>query len=76
MVSQRELLPYTSSVLSSTAREQYGAGLRFFNLVRNAGKVTSLASATLIVTTTMGTLGLSPSLEELKERRKSEPRPL
>ena len=58
--------PNTSSVLSVTAREQYGAVIGFLNLVRNAGNVTSVASATLIVTTTMGALGFTPNLEALK----------
>ena len=49
-----------------TAREQYGAVIGFLNLVRNAGNVTSVASATLIVTTTMGALGFTPTLEALK----------
>ena len=58
--------PNTSSVLSGTAREQYGAVIGFLNLVRNAGNVTSVATATLIVTTTMGALGFTPTLEALK----------
>tara|TARA_B100000749_G_C18375707_1_gene443685 strand:+ start:316 stop:837 length:522 start_codon:yes stop_codon:yes gene_type:complete len=58
--------PNTSSVLSAISREQYGAVLGFLNLVRNAGNVTSVASATLIVTTTMGSLDFAPSLDALR----------
>ena len=58
--------PNTSSVLSAATREQYGAILGFLNLVRNAGNVTSVASATLIVTTTMGALDFSPTLDALR----------
>ena len=58
--------PNTSSVLSAVTSEQYGAILGFLNLVRNAGNVTSVASATLIVTTTMGALDFSPTLDALR----------
>ena len=66
MVSRREPLPHIGLVRGSMPLLQYGAPLGFCNLVRNAGKVISVVSATLIITTTMGALGFSPSLDAPK----------
>tara|TARA_B000000460_G_C21248696_1_gene278173 strand:- start:133 stop:513 length:381 start_codon:yes stop_codon:yes gene_type:complete len=58
--------PNVSAVLSTVSRARYGVVSAFLNLVRNAGNVASIAIATAIVTTTMGSKGYRPSLESLQ----------
>ena len=58
--------PNSSSVLSAVDRNNYGVVAGFLNLVRNSGNVVSLAIATTVVTTTMGSMGFEPSLEAVR----------
>jgi len=55
--------PNTSSILSAVERHRYGVMTAFLTLVRNGANVTSVAMATVIVTTTMAMLGVEPSLD-------------
>ena len=57
----------SSSVLSAVEMERYGVVSALLNLVRNGGNIVSLALATIIVTTTMGSLGFEPSLEVVRD---------
>ena len=59
--------PNSSSVMSTVGQVKYGVGSGFLNLVRNAANVTSIALATIIVTTTMASQGFEPSLEAVRE---------
>ena len=58
--------PNSSSVMSSVVVSKYGVVSGFLNLVRNAANVTSIAFATVIVTTTMASMGFEPSLEAVR----------
>ncbi|MDA1129156.1 MAG: MFS transporter [Chloroflexi bacterium] len=58
--------PNSSSVMNAVGQAKYGVVSGFLNLVRNAANVTSIAVATIIVTTTMGSLGYEPSLEAVR----------
>jgi EmrB/QacA subfamily drug resistance transporter len=55
--------PNTSSILSAVERHRYGVMTAFLTLVRNGANVTSVAMATVIVTTTMAVLDVEPSLD-------------
>lgn len=55
--------PNTSSILSAVERQRYGVMTAFLTLIRNAANVTSVAMATVIVTTTMAVMGVEPSLD-------------
>ena len=59
--------PNSSSVMSTVGQVKYGVVSGFLNLVRNAANVTSIAFATIIVTTTMASQGFEPSLEAVRE---------
>ncbi len=59
--------PNSSSVMIAVGQAKYGVVSGFLNLVRNAANVTSIAIATIIVTTTMSTLGFEPSLEAVRD---------
>jgi len=59
--------PNSSSVMSTVGRVKYGVVSGFLNLVRNAANVTSIAFATIIVTTTMASQGFEPSLEAVRD---------
>jgi len=59
--------PNSSSVMSTVGRAKYGVVSGFLNLVRNAANVTSIAFATIIVTTTMASQGFEPSLEAVRD---------
>ena len=59
--------PNTSSVMSTVGQVKYGVVSGFLNLVRNAANVTSIAFATIIVTTTMAAQGYEPSLEAVRQ---------
>ena len=59
--------PNSSSVMSTVGQVQYGVVSGFLNLVRNAANVTSIAFATIIVTTTMASQGFEPSLEAVRQ---------
>lgn len=54
--------PNASSILSAVAREKFGVVAAFTNLVRNGANVTSVAMATVVVTTTMAGLGFETGL--------------
>ena len=58
--------PNTSSVMSAVERTRFGAVSAFTNLVRNGANVTSVAMATVIVTATMASMGLTPSLDAVQ----------
>jgi len=58
--------PNSSSVMNAVGQAKYGVVAGFLNLVRNSANVTSIAVATIIVTTTMSTLGFEPSLEAVR----------
>ena len=58
--------PNSSSVMSSVVVSKYGVVSGILNLVRNAANVTSIAFATVIVTTTMASMGFEPSLEAVR----------
>ncbi len=58
--------PNTSSMMHAVSQAKYGVVSGFLNLVRNAANVSSIAIATIIVTTTMGSLGFEPSLEAVR----------
>jgi EmrB/QacA subfamily drug resistance transporter len=58
--------PNSSSVMNAVGQAKYGVVSGFLNLVRNAANVSSIAVATIIVTTTMGSLGFDPSLEAVR----------
>ncbi len=58
--------PNTSSVMNAVGQARYGVVAGFLNLVRNAASVTSIAISTIIVTTTMNSLGFEPSLEAVR----------
>ena len=55
--------PNSSSVMNAVGVAKYGVVAGFLNLVRNSASVTSIAISTIIVTTTMNSLGFEPSLE-------------
>jgi MFS family permease len=59
--------PNSSSVMSTVGQVKYGVVSGFLNLVRNAANVTSIAFATIIVTTTMAAQGYEPSLEAVRQ---------
>ena len=59
--------PNSSSVMNAVGQAKYGVVSGFLNLTRNAANVTSIAFATIIVTTTMASLGFEPSLEAVRE---------
>ena len=59
--------PNSSSVMATVGQIKYGVVSGFLNLVRNAANVTSIAVATIIVTTTMASQGFEPSLEAVRE---------
>ncbi len=54
--------PNNSSVLSAVEPSKYGVISGFLNLVRNAGNLSGIAIATVMVTTTMAILGYEPTL--------------
>lgn len=54
--------PNNSSILSAVEPGKYGVISGFLNLVRNAGNLSGIAVATVIVTTTMAVLGHQPTL--------------
>ena len=54
--------PNNSSVLSAVEPGKLGVISGFLNLVRNSGNLCSIAIATAIVTSTMGSLGYAPTL--------------
>ena len=54
--------PNNSSVLSAVEPSKYGVISGFLNLVRNAGNLSGIAIATVMVTTTMAVLGHEPTL--------------
>ena len=58
--------PNSSSVMNAVGQARYGVVAGFLNLVRNAASVTSIAISTIIVTTTMNSLGFEPSLEGVR----------
>ena len=58
--------PNSSSILSAVERENHGVVSAFLNLIRNAGNVVSVAAATAIVASTMGSLGYEPSLDAIR----------
>ena len=58
--------PNSSSVMNAVGQAKYGVVAGFLNLVRNAASVTSIAISTIIVTTTMNSLGAEPSLEAVR----------
>ena len=57
----------TSAVMSSMGKREYGIASAFMNLTRTAANVTGIATATTIVTITMGSLGYLPSLAVVSE---------
>ncbi len=59
--------PNASSMINSVSPAKYGVVSGFMNLVRNAASVSSIAVATIIVTTTMSSLGVEPSLEAVRD---------
>ena len=59
--------PNSSSVMSTVGQIKYGVVSGFLNLVRNAANVTSIAVATIIVTTTMASQGFEPNLEAVRD---------
>ncbi len=59
--------PNSSSVMATVGQIKYGVVSGFLNLVRNAANVTSIAVATIIVTTTMASQGFEPSLEAVRD---------
>ena len=59
--------PNSSSVMSTVGQIKYGVVSGFLNLVRNAANVTSIAVATIIVTTTMASQGFEPSLAAVRD---------
>ena len=54
--------PNNSSILSAVEPSKYGVISGFLNLVRNAGNLSGIAIATVMVTTTMAVLGHEPTL--------------
>ena len=58
--------PNSSSVMNAVGQAKYGVVSGFLNLVRNAANVTSIAFATIIVTTTMASHGFEPTLEAVR----------
>ena len=58
--------PNSSSILSAVDRDDHGVVSGFLNLIRNAGNVVSVAVATAIVASTMGSLGYEPSLDAIR----------
>ena len=54
--------PNNGAILSAVANEEHAVISGFLNLVRNSASVTSVAIATAVVTTTMGSMGYAPSL--------------
>ena len=59
--------PNSSSVMNAVGQAKYGVVSGFLNLVRNAANVSSIAIATIIVTTTMNSMGFEPSLEAVRD---------
>ena len=58
--------PNASSMMNAVSQAKYGVVSAFLNLVRNAANVSSIAIATIIVTTTMSSQGFEPSLEAVR----------
>jgi hypothetical protein len=58
--------PNSSSILSAVDRDNHGVVSGFLNLIRNGGNVVSVAVATAIVASTMGSLGYEPSLDAVR----------
>ncbi len=54
--------PNNSSILSAVEPSKYGVISGFLNLVRNSGNLSGIALGTVMVTTTMATLGHAPTL--------------
>lgn len=54
--------PNGTSILSAVERERFGVVAAFTNLVRNGANVTSVAMATVVVTTTMAGMGFEDGL--------------
>ncbi len=54
--------PNNSSILGAVERSRYGIVSALTQLVRNTANVTSVAMVTAIVTITMGSMGVEPSL--------------
>ena len=52
---------------SSVELGRYGVVAGLLNMVRNGASIISLAMATAIITTTMGSLGFEPSLDAVRE---------
>jgi len=59
--------PNSSSVMSTVGQVKYGVVSGFLNLVRNTANVSSIAIATIIVTTTMAAQGFEPSLGAVRD---------
>ena len=59
--------PNSSSVMATVGQIKYGVVSGFLNLIRNAANVSSIAVATIIVTTTMASQGFEPSLEAVRD---------
>ena len=57
--------PNNGAILSAVANEQHAVVSGLLNLVRNSASVISVAIATAMVTTTMGSMGYPPSLAEV-----------
>ena len=58
--------PNSSSVMNAVVPAKYGVVSGFLNLVRNSANVSSIAIATIVVTTTMNSMGFEPSLEAVR----------
>lgn len=54
--------PNSSAILGSLDRRKYGIASAFLNLARTSANVTGIVVATIVVATTMGSLGYEPSL--------------
>ncbi len=59
--------PNASSVLGSVGPASYGIVSGLLNLTRNGAGIISLATATAIITATMGSMGFEPSLNAVRE---------
>ena len=55
-------LPINSAILGSVERDKYSVISAFLQMLRNTFTVTGIAVATVIVTVTMASKGLDPSL--------------
>jgi EmrB/QacA subfamily drug resistance transporter len=54
--------PNNSSIFSAVEKERYGVVSGLTQLMRNSANVTSVATATVVVVITMGSMGVEPSL--------------